>query len=290
MVKRVGFLSDEDKKLGGKKTEDTSASAGQDSFALSEAELLCQLPQAMSPSLFLNRFSHADMQARLEASSFLSALIAKGVHKPRMEILRVEPEEHRLLMFDDSGPQPLRMVELRMSLTRMEMPGRMGLFTSRGPAEMLAVNWIMMQNPRAHFTSERPQLPGQEFPGLGLGRKCHEFLVQLASELRRDGLINFPQFFHNAVIYQDAYFFADPERQGQLLAMIRDLSKYPIAQASHAIADGKLLRLPERVRIEWNPGPMVCPVRRRLKRSFRSSEYRRAVERAQAMQGYDLAL
>lgn len=261
-----------------------------DSFTLSETELFSQLPQALGPSLFLDHFTLDEMNARLESSGFLAALSKRGVLKPRLELQCVEPGEHRLLLYDDGGREPLKMVELRLTQSRLEVPALPGHSPMPSYFEMLVINWAMLQNPGTAFSAERPRLPGQEHPGLGLGRKCHEFLVNLARELQRDGLINHPQYFHNAIFYLDEYFFVDPLRQGELLAMARDLSRYPVAISSPAIAEGKLVEATRRVSLEWRPGAMVCPVEERLKSYFESREYREAVQRAKASHSYDLAL
>jgi len=260
-----------------------------DSFTLSETELFSQLPQALGPRLFLDHFTLDEMEVRLESSGFRAALCKRGVLKPRVEIQWVEPGEHRLLIYDDGGREPVKMVELRLVQSRLEVPALPGHPPISSYFEMLVINWAMLQNPRTVFSAERPRLPGQEHPGLGLGRKCHEFLVNLARELQRDGLINHPQYFHNAIFYLDEYFFVDPLRQGELLAMARDLSRYPVAVSSPAIAEGKLVDETRRISIEWRPGAMVCPVEERLKSYFESREYREAVQRAKASHSYDLA-
>jgi hypothetical protein len=274
----------------GKKPKKSPQSVRLAPFTLSESEMLSQLPQAIGPSLFLDHFTFDELFAQIESTSFLSAMKKKGVLIPRVELVRVEPDEHRLIVADASESEPVRMIELRLALTRMEVPALSGYSSRPTLFEMLAINWVMMQDPRAAFTKERPQLPGQEHPGLGLGRKCQEFLVRLGTELRREGLVNHPQYFHNAIFYRDEYYFIDPKRQGELLAMLRDLARYPIGVASQAIADGRLMDVQRQIRVEWDPEGMVCPIHKRLGDYFQSREYREAVERVLSASSYDLAL
>jgi len=47
---------------------------------------------------------------------------------------------------------------------------------------MSVVEWLSMQNPLSEFLPERPQLPGQKHPGLGVGRRMVEMLSRLAKE------------------------------------------------------------------------------------------------------------
>src|SRR5438094_3030531 len=43
--------------------------------------------------------------------------------------------------------------------------------------EMLYVHWLALRHPRARFSADRPQLPGQDVPGLGLAQEISELLI-----------------------------------------------------------------------------------------------------------------
>jgi hypothetical protein len=100
-----------------------------------------------------------------------------------------------------------------------------------------------MQNPLAHFSSEKPQLPGQKHPGLRCSsdvikmltelarKKCTMFflgkrrrageIVGLTSSVARDCLMNVPQFLHNAILYaRVGHFFLNPRFQGWFAALM----------------------------------------------------------------------
>src|SRR6185436_3277465 len=55
-------------------------------------------------------------------------------------------------------------------------------------AELLFVNWLSLRNPRAHFSQKRPQLPGQEVPGLGLAQEANQLLALMAERLGLAGV------------------------------------------------------------------------------------------------------
>src|SRR5438128_797443 len=65
-------------------------------------------------------------------------------------------------------------------------------------ARMLYVHWIALRNPRARFSAERPQLPGQEVPGLGLSREVLELISRMAARLGLEGLAFRPAAYHLA--------------------------------------------------------------------------------------------
>lgn len=66
-----------------------------------------------------------------------------------------------------------------------------------GEWEVTEIAWMQMHDPTSKDT--RPLLPGQRFPGLGLGRKVAQVMESMASESKvTDGLLNFPFHWHNA--------------------------------------------------------------------------------------------
>lgn len=131
-----------------------------------------------------------------------------------------------------------------------------------GGREVLFVHWLTLRNPRATFTDRRPQLPGQEVPGLGLAREADEMLLRMAKRLGLAGVCFQPAQFHVAVVESPRYRFVDPRRQGRFEALVRDLASMPLAEATVAVASGRvrLLRAdgtPPRARYAWEPDEMV---------------------------------
>ena len=55
-------------------------------------------------------------------------------------------------------------------------------------ADLLYVHWLTLRHPRARFSDLRPQLPGQDVPGLGLAREITELLARMAARLGLEGL------------------------------------------------------------------------------------------------------
>jgi acetoin utilization deacetylase AcuC-like enzyme len=112
--------------------------------------------------------------------------------------------------------------------------------------DMLYVHWLTLRDPRGRFSRERPRLPGQEQPGLGLAREAGELLGQTARRLGLKGLAFRPAWFHTAYAARSDLFFTDPERQGRFEAMLRDFKDVPLLEATQALAD-------ERVRMNGAP-------------------------------------
>jgi hypothetical protein len=67
----------------------------------------------------------------------------------------------------------------------------------------------------------KKQLPGQKYPGLGVGYEFHKMLITLAEEAGRDGLMDVPEHFHNAVMYHEGGFhFVSPQHEAFFLRVL----------------------------------------------------------------------
>lgn len=107
--------------------------------------------------------------------------------------------------------------------------------------ELLYIHWLALRDPRARFSDRRPRLPGQDMPGLGIARELTELLVLFARRLELPGLAFTPAWLHTAYVARARFRFVDLSRQGRFEALLRDLASVPLATASQALADGKVL-------------------------------------------------
>ncbi|HZI09076.1 MAG TPA: histone deacetylase [Myxococcus sp.] len=104
----------------------------------------------------------------------------------------------------------------------------------------LFVNWLNLRHPRARFSERRPQLPGQDVPGLGLSREATEMLSLMAKRLTLAGVAFRPMWYHLAVVASARGRFVDPTRQGRFEALKRDLAHLPLLEATRAVVDGRV--------------------------------------------------
>ena len=138
----------------------------------------------------------------------------------------------------------------RVTLVELEVERR-GI----GGGSFLFVNWLSLRNPRAKFSPQRPQLPGQEVPGLGVAREMSQMLGLMARRLVLDGVAFRPSWYHMAFAARHSARFVTPVRQGRFEALVRDLRQYPLLEVTHAVAEG-------RVRLNgepytWEPEEMI---------------------------------
>ena len=99
---------------------------------------------------------------------------------------------------------------------------------------------LSLRNPRSHFSTERPALPGQEVPGLGLSREVSEMLSRMAVRLGLEGLAFRSAAYHLAYAGRETLRFVDPARQGRFEALSQALQGLPLADATRAVMDGRV--------------------------------------------------
>ena len=108
-------------------------------------------------------------------------------------------------------------------------------------APLLYVHWLALRNPRARFSDERPRLPGQDVPGLGLAKEMAELLMRMAMRLGLEGIGFRPASYHLAFQGREVLRFVDPARQGRFEALVRDLAGLPLLDATRAVMEGRVL-------------------------------------------------
>jgi hypothetical protein len=236
--------------------------------------------------LFLGRFDAAALRRELEQAGLLSALAERGY--PELVLLSFgDSSEYRLEIRARRGRVPLLDLRLNESSSPVEEP----LARAQGLAvlSLLTIRWLALQHPKGRFTPERPRLPGQRFPGLGLGRAVVLWLLRSAKAWGKDGLGNVPQHYHNAVFYTPLFRFLAPERQGRFEALRRDLQGLPVATASAAVEAGHVLATPGDEPYLWTPESMASPLTSKLRDYLDSAGYRAAVDKSRESVRFRLA-
>jgi hypothetical protein len=227
--------------------------------------------------LFLDRLTPSALERELEAAGIYDQLAIRGYTGFTLEIGRVE-REHRLRLVAAGVEPPL--MDLRVS--EITCVPREPMLRARGVdvLYLLAIHWLALQDPRAAFAPGRPALPGQPYPGLGIGRRLLSRLLAWAYDWGKDALVNYPAYYHNAVIYSRLFRFLSARREGRLEAMRRDLEPLGLTEASWAVDQGRVVEDPSGRVVSWKPSEMVAPMTRILKSYMKSEEYEAAMAAA----------
>ncbi|MCS7183016.1 MAG: histone deacetylase [Thermoanaerobaculum sp.] len=235
-------------------------------WGLSEEDLFGVLPALPVERRFLGAFSPVRVELVLERMGLLQQIRAKGFACPTVSLELDHPLGHTLRIFGDPQRSEL-LLELRVARTSRAIPG----------FEVLAVEWLLLQNPRAAFTPDRPPLPGQQHPGLGLLAEVFALLVRLCEELALDGLYFRPSHYHLAALARRHATFLQPEHAALFSALAHLLAQVPLPEASRLVHEGKIINRATGERIQWEAFPMVLPVSQHLRQLVEGAHFQEKV-------------
>jgi len=202
----------------------------------------------------------------LHRSGFRNLIIDTSVDESRINYFR---------LYDGNKTHERQLVDIRVSETvfipeRSLIPPEIE-FT---PYEMINIEWLSARNPdRNDFDAKKPQLPGQEGPGLGIIKYCFNLLHLLTEEIYKDGFMDVPEHMHQAIMYSRKFMFFDPVHEAILRAVMRDLKKYSVYDITWGIMTGTVIEKKSGLPQVYDPCEQIYPVSRRLKKYFRSRIY-----------------
>ncbi|MBI5546541.1 MAG: histone deacetylase [Deltaproteobacteria bacterium] len=211
--------------------------------------------------LLLGHYTAEGIEFALHHCGILAHLQRLGYGHFKVEVDEASPGDRMRLFGESEGVKHLL---LECVLERKKAAG----------VDVLYVHWLTLRNPKAAFSGRRPQLPGQELPGLGLARESGEMLARIARELGLAGVVFRPAWFHMAYSARYHFRYLDPRRQGRFEAMQRDLGIVPLREVTLAFAQG-------RVRLNgqphtWEPDEMIYWLSRHRREDRRTVEAERA--------------
>ena len=259
-----------------------SAGEGPGATAPLENELLYELTGENPENRLFGRFDPGEVRDRLGASGLLAGLSARGYPEPVLRLSCADPADQRICLYAGEETRERLLIEVRLQLVPFHPRRPIGPFTEETSFRMLVIHWLVLSSPDGTFTVDRPRLPGQEKPGLGLLNPTIALLKSFARELTVDGVLDVPDHFHTALFYSRAFRYLDPEAEGRFLAIARDLSGIPLAQASDAVREGCLVDRKTGALIPWPAAEQVLALRGPLSRFLRSPSFREARNRALA--------
>jgi len=201
------------------------------------------------PSRLLGFYTRHGVELALERFGFIDRLRALGYSQPHVDIEVGGTTGDLLRVFGDPSRKEL-LVELRLRRDAHLIAG----------AQVLFLEWILLQNPRAAFTAERPALPGQARPGLGLLSGVMHLMVLVCDRLGLAGVASVPGYYHLARQAKPNMRFVAAEAEAHYRALDRAVSGLPLRVASWAIDRGELIDAKTGQPVAWKPSPMVMPV------------------------------
>jgi acetoin utilization deacetylase AcuC-like enzyme len=245
-----------------------SSRRGAADWELTEEDILG--PALTGEPRFLGELTHHGVELQLERVEILPQLRRRGYRRPAVT-LESGPTGETVRIYGDTNRQET-LVELRAARSRSAIPG----------VEVLVVEWLLLQDPRAEFAPGRPKMPGQGHPGLGMLREVIVWLVVLAERLGLDGVVFTPAKYHVAAVAHRRFRFIDPARQGRFEALFSALSDLGLAAATRAIEEGRVTDSATGVPVAWETGPMALGVSAAFKERAVGKTYEAARAEARA--------
>jgi len=246
----------------------------------SEGELLFELSGDNPGNLLFNRFDAEEVRNRLSRAGILESLARRGYPDPILQLECEDPTDQRISLFAGRASRERLLIEARLELCRFLLRKPVGRFEEGTSFRMLTIHWLCLSDPDSPFTAARPRLPGQQRPGLGLLPETLSLLKDLGKELSVDGVLDVPDHFHTALFYSREFHFLEPEIEGRLHAVARDLRGVPLSLLSEAVDLGCLVDTATMEPMPWEPAEQVLPFRGALLKHQQSAEYRRLREGA----------
>jgi len=247
-----------------------------------EREILYDLTRENPGNCLFGRYDDQKVLAIAEKAGLLRGLARLGYKDPVLSLSCSDPSEQRICLYDGEETRERLLLELRLNLTNFHPKRKIGPFSKETCFRMLMLLWLVLSDPDRDFPLERPRLPGQNRPGLGLLDEVFYLLRTFARELSVDGMLDMPEHFHTALFYSRTFRYLDPEVEGRFLAIARDLKGVPLALASDAIRRNCLFDRSTGRLLPWQASEQVMTERGLLRRFFHSKEYRETRDEARS--------
>ena len=242
-----------------------------DDGGLTAEALLPGMAAVHRPRRLLGYYSVQGMELALERSGMLDRVRSLGFPSPTLEFDLDNPSGDTVRLYGDADRTEL-LIESRVRIDRATVPG----------ASLLRIEWLLMQNPRARFTAQRPRLPGQKHPGLGLLPDVMALLIVACDRLQLDGLLFVPAHYNTASQGRKYLRLLEPADEAFLRGLEQALHGLPLSEATHSVEQRRVVDARTGRAVAWRSMPMVYPVTDRLRDRVTGEDYERRVAEAAA--------
>lgn len=243
-------------------------------------------PQRRGTPFFLGFYSKSGLKLAFKKYGVFEELKKRGFTDVQLEINTSDPFQQRLCFYQKEKNKKNILIEVVLKRKHLTTYSPFPSNIHGRSFEFLCVEWLAMRDPQAKFTMDRPRLPGQEYPGLRAGRLAAELLAISSKRLRLAGILNVPEFFHNAQMYSKTFHFLNPEFEGKRIALQKLLKNYRLADVSWAIDLGCIKENDKP--FKWFVSEHIMPLDRDLKNYFSSPEYQKTVKETAKKYNYTL--
>lgn len=237
-------------------------------WSLTEDDIPGLVPDAGRDTGVLGHYSPQGLELLFERLGVYERLRSLGFTSPVVEVAAGVNGQHTVRVFGARGRRDL-LIELRLGRSRSAVPG----------CEVAFVEWLLLQNPRSRFRPDRPPLPGQQHPGLGMLGLMAGTLVLACEQAGLDGVAHVLSHYHLAMVGRWHLRFLDAAAQARFDALGVALEGLSLADAERALAAGRVVD-ETGAAVRWTAALAVMPVRERLRHMVEGAERDAAVAAA----------
>ncbi len=247
---------------------------------INEKDIMSGLLDEKGTSLFLGKYSLNEVLAVMRKRNFLKEAQKRHLWPLDFSLDSSEFPLQRLLIYYRSRDPENLIVDLKIREGRFRIKNKLGLDFLRPQYDFLILEWLTLQNPLLDFGQEKTPLPGQNHPGLSLGKKVLDIFVYLARITRKHGLLASPAYFHNALLFSRYFHFINPAKEGEVHAIRKSFPNVSFKQLAW-IVHLNCLRWQGNKVYEWQAEEEAYALDKSLKKYFDSSQYKDKVKESQ---------
>jgi len=240
---------------------------------------------------FLGVFSRRGLIKAIRAFGLDAILEKSGLTNLTLDIDTSDPHIQRLFVYSGTALAENKICELVLKQGPISIEENLSPSFPRRNPNVLQVEWLLLQNPQQKFSLEKPPLPGQIHPGLGIGDRLMEILIILTRRLRLEGIVNKPRYFHTAFMFSKEFVFINPFNQALMFAISKNLlAKYSFWMVAWAAHFNCIINKKDGKSLDWVAGNLILPFAKDLIKYFRSWEYQQEVSRLMKKFNFEIEL
>ncbi|MFC2166913.1 hypothetical protein ACFLQZ_03000 [Acidobacteriota bacterium] len=258
------------------------------SLLIKENEILSELTNKSGTGLFLGKYPLNAVLAVFSKKNFFKEAQKRKLWPLKFDLDSTEfpPLQRYRIYYQIKDPKNL-VVDLKIREHRFKIDNEIGFELPLPEFNFLTLEWLTLQNPLQEFSKEKTPLPGQKHPGLSLGRKVVDLFIYLARLNGNDGILAFPSYLHNALLFSRYFHFVNPEKKAEIMAIRKTFSNLSFKELAW-IVHLDCLRVNGKNNYEWAAEAQIYPMNKLLKKYFNSRQYKDKVKDAQRHNVYTI--
>lgn len=241
-----------------------------------------------SEKLMLGFYSRQGIMDALDRYGLLKSLKRRGYPSIEINIGSLNHSMERLQVHDRSQSPDEPLIDM---VFRQEVIPNIDNLPENFPSNsgpFLYIEWLCIQDPMRSYRELEIPLPGQRYPGLGIGWKVLLIIKMMARRIGAAAVYNRPEYYHTARLYHRYFRYLDPWLEGRLLALDRDTFPRHLVETSWAFLHNLVREKNEPC--QWTGGPQILPLHPDVKAYFQTNSYSNQVHASLNSQRFSLDL